>query len=118
MIRSLMYVCSSGYQIVRQQIVIADNSVYIFLYVHNCIILIDTEILQTLTGLGAETCDTVENLKEKVRAKEGISSDEEVLIHVGLQLKDGRTLSDYDIQKESTLHLVLMRGNLPFVISM
>ena len=101
----------------------ADNSLtiqYIFLYVHDCIrviFLIDgKEILQTLTGLGIESCDTVENLKAKIQAKKVISSDEEVLIHIGLQLEDGQTLSEYNIQKESTLHLVVgMRSKLPFV---
>ena len=93
------------------------------MYVHNCIrviFLIDgKEILQSLTGLGIESCATVENLKAKIQAKKEISSDEEVLIHVGLQLEDGRTLSDYTIQEESTLHLVLgMRSKLPFVMSM
>lgn len=66
--------------------------------------------------LHVESSDTIENVKTKIQDKEGISLKEQRLLYTGRPLENGKTLSEYNIQEESTLHVLRLRAGTEILV--
>ena len=72
--------------------------------------IIFVEFFGKLIKIEVEPSDTIENIKDKVKCKEGFPAEDQNYVFAGKKLEDEKTLEDYNIQEESKLCLVLMRG--------
>ena len=86
-----------------------ESSLHLFLYLRGVMkIFVRIICVEKIITLLVELSDTIEKVKTKIQDKEGIPSNEQRLVFRGQPLKDDRTLSDYNMQKASTILLIIL----------